>query len=276
MSPCPACEKETVRRLFALTVALPGAGRLRSHIARCRACGHRFLDTTPDEQREIERAYDQDYAGFRADPAFAARIRREVAETLAVRRPPPARVLDVGCGGGEFLKAASEAGYRATGIDVSVAAVAACRSRGLDARAGDFLRVDLGERFDLVTMWDVVEHLREPAAFVRRARELLSPGGWLLAKVPAFGALSFPPIFAYNRLAQIVLGAPAHVQYFTRASLAALVGGAGFDRIDWLIAGGFRTAATGGTWKKRAARFAAGAIARIAGNANLYLAAQRG
>ena len=171
---CPACASPETRKLVPLRVPLEGRSVVSTHIHACRACGHRFLRTSEDEQRQIESLYGHDYKGYVADPVFAARVRELLAACIVPRKPPPARVLDVGCGNGEFLVAAKERGYDAEGIDVSEAAAAMVRKRGVRARAADFLTADLGGAFDVITMWDVVEHLRVPSAFLRRARALLA------------------------------------------------------------------------------------------------------
>lgn len=272
---CPACASRRAHKLVPLAIAVDGRPAIRTWIWNCRDCTHRFLRTSDEEQRAIETIYGHHYTGYKEDPLFARRVREELDRAIAPRRPPPARLLDVGCGAGEFLAAATERGYRAEGIEVSEAAAALCRGRGLAARSGDFLATDFGGAFDLVTMWDVVEHLREPAAFMRRAAELLAPGGVLILKIPGFGLLSFPPIAVVPKVANVVLGAPAHVQYFNRRSLAALLARAGFARVDWLPARGLRSATTGGSLKKRVARAVARGIATAARNRTLFVAAAR-
>lgn len=257
-----------------LEVPLPRGGRLVSRVHRCPGCTHRFLHTTAEQQDAINTGYDDDYSGFREDPVFAERVREAVDREMVPRVPPPARVLDVGCGNGEFLAAAASRGYRVEGIDVSEASAARCRSRGLDARAGDFLEFPFEGDFEIVTMWDVLEHLREPHRFLCRAREVLSSGGCLITKTPGFGGGSFIPIALRNRLATGILGAPAHVQYFTPRSMEALLQRCGFSRLEWMTSRDFRSAPPATRWKQTLGRTFYGAIKHLARNRNLYLAAR--
>ncbi|HEY4121800.1 MAG TPA: class I SAM-dependent methyltransferase [Byssovorax sp.] len=271
---CPACGVSGLVRLTGLPrdIAFAGPG-----IFECPACRHRFLPTTPAQQVEIERAYGHDYEGYAADAFFGRAVREEVAAHLVPRVPPPARVLDVGSGAGEFLLAARAAGYDARGVDVSDAAAAIARSRGVPAESADFLTHDFGGTFDVISMWDVVEHLREPSAFLSRARELLSPRGVLLLKVPGFRGRAFLAIGAAPRLAQTILGAPAHIQYFCRQSLEALLDRTGFHDRAWLPQRPLRDVYGSPARPLRfARRHVREAIFRPLGSGALYLFAARG
>jgi SAM-dependent methyltransferase len=100
------------------------------------------------------------------------------------RRP---RILDVGCGTGANLLMLSKYGD-AEGVDVSEDALAFCRERGLDKvklGAGEELPYEDGT-FDLVTAFDVVEHMDDDLAGLREMRRVLRPGGHVLLFVPTF------------------------------------------------------------------------------------------
>lgn len=268
---CPACDSASLVELVDLSLAV-GNGVLQSRIMECRSCTHRFLPTTEYQQHLIETGYDADYAGFRHDPVFGRRIRAAIAADIRTRLSLPASVLDVGCGNGDFIRAAREYGFETQGIDVSEAAVRFCTETGLAARFGDFLKLEFDTRFDAITMWDVVEHLRQPGAFLIRAKELLKPGGYLFLKIPGFARLNFYPIRFWNHLARTLLGAPGHVQYFTPKSLSALLHNCGFADIQWLPGGPFRSVAPTRSLKRKLSRVFGRLVYIAAGNDNLYLA----
>jgi hypothetical protein len=159
-------------------------------------------------------------------------------------------------------------------VDISEDAAEHCRSLGLQARAGDFLTMPFAGGYDIITMWDVMEHLSRPAAFLQRARELLAPGGMVVLKIPGFGPLSYRAIAVYPRLATTVLSAPGHQQYFTPRSLTALLGRTGFAEPEWLPAGAFRSKRATTNLKTKLARLLTRAVSRTAGNGNLYVAAR--
>lgn len=220
----------------------------------------------------LDALYESHYAGFQVPERYRRALREELAATIRSRLPPPADVLDVGCGGGEFLAAATEAGYRARGVDVSAAAVAICRGRGLDASVGD---IPDGAAFDLVTFWDVLEHVPDPRAFLRRAHAALRPGGWVLVKSPGPSELSLAVAAALPRLAGAVLQAPAHVQFFRAATLTAILHAEGFTALEWPGRDGMRSPTTGGPLRRRLARRAVAALQRAGGDRNLYVVGRR-
>ncbi len=139
----------------------------------------------------------------------------------------PGRLLDLGCWVG-FLPAevAKVRGWGAVGVEPSRFAAAYARERlGVHVIEAPLLEAELeAGSFDAVFMGDVIEHLVDPHAALARVRQLLRPGGVLGLALPDAG----------SRVAR-VLGRrwwsviPTHVQYFTRASLVALLGRSGFE-----------------------------------------------
>lgn len=108
----------------------------------------------------------------------------EICRNVTDRRP---RILDVGCGTGANLLMLSEYG-EAEGVDVSEDALAFCRERGLSKvrlGAGEELPYEDGT-FDLVTAFDVVEHMDDDLAGLREMRRVLRPDGRVFLFVPTF------------------------------------------------------------------------------------------
>ena len=108
----------------------------------------------------------------------------EICRQVTDRRP---RILDVGCGTGANLIMLSKYGD-AEGVDVSEDALAFCRERGLDKvklGAGEALPYEEGT-FDLVTAFDVVEHMDDDLAGLSEMQRVLRPGGRVLLFVPTF------------------------------------------------------------------------------------------
>lgn len=102
-------------------------------------------------------------------------------------RLPPGRLLDVGCGTGGFMELAAGRGFRPTGFDYDRRVVDEAKARSLDAHCADFDEFVAGRQereFDLLTLFDVLEHTPEPAWFLRRLKPLIKPGGHLAVTLP--------------------------------------------------------------------------------------------
>ena len=143
---------------------------------------------------------------------YAARRRivlDQVKHILSTRKAGGVpRILDFGCGTGANLRAFSQLG-EGFGLDASPEAVAFCRERGLN-------RVELlqgplpqnppfGGRFDLITMLDVLEHIPDETAVLKKLGSWLVPGGVLLLAVPAYEALWSGEDFVSNHLRRYTL-----------------------------------------------------------------------
>jgi len=117
------------------------------------------------------------------DPRFA-RFFREFGDLRGIR------ALDLGCSGGAFLARLEAAGNEVWGIDIDDNALEVARARGLSNvhRLGvtDFVRKAQNEglRFQLITAFDVIEHLTDPVATLRELSTILEPGGKLVGTVP--------------------------------------------------------------------------------------------
>lgn len=95
----------------------------------------------------------------------------------------PNRVLDVGCGTGAFLEEARHDGPEVAGIEINPTAADVARSRGVSVTIGSILgAVPLGYGWDVVTLWDVLDHLDDPAEALSRLRARMKPGGLLVVR----------------------------------------------------------------------------------------------
>jgi SAM-dependent methyltransferase len=140
---------------------------------------------------EYQRMYEAEerqwwYAGMRA---LSLALLAEPLAELARRRP--VLILDAGCGTGNNLRHLARHG-RALGVDLSLEAVAFCRSRGVAAARAELSALPFPDgRFDCVTSLDVIYHrwVKDDAAAVVEMARVLRPGGLLLLRVPALRIL---------------------------------------------------------------------------------------
>jgi SAM-dependent methyltransferase len=129
------------------------------------------------------------------------------------------RLLDVGCGHGLLLDEARARGYETVGLEVSAASAAFGRNEyGLDIREQTLLDLDDDERFAVITLIDVLEHLSDPVAEIERCHELLAPDGVLCIVTPDPASLTAR--IAGRRWWALV---PAHSYLIPRRTLLELL-----------------------------------------------------
>ena len=118
--------------------------------------------------------------------------RRDILDAVVSREVPAgSRLLDIGCGTGYFLETMGDR-YEGWGLDQSELAVSMCRERGLThVHVGSALDVSAvgNEKFDAVTLFDVLEHLDDEAVAMENVKRALEPGGRVILTVPAFNWL---------------------------------------------------------------------------------------
>jgi 2-polyprenyl-3-methyl-5-hydroxy-6-metoxy-1,4-benzoquinol methylase len=201
----------------------------------CRSCGSGTTWPLVTDA-ELARFYPADYSAYGAPAGRLARLRaslRRMRDERVLRSVPfrelsglpPGRLLDVGCGRGQIGGPFADAGWHVVGIDPSPQACAAAAERGIDARQGTLasaMPAD-GERFDVVVFHHSLEHSSDPAADLRRARDVLDPAGRIVVSVPNFGSWQ-------SRLygsAWYDLDLPRHRTHFTAVGLGRALERAG-------------------------------------------------
>jgi 2-polyprenyl-3-methyl-5-hydroxy-6-metoxy-1,4-benzoquinol methylase len=218
--PCPSC-------------GAPPPGRAREEfppyrVVDCSACGLRFLSprvAREDAGRLYGEASYWEEGGLERGYASYSVLEPLLVKTF-VRRlrllPPPgpgARLLDVGCGPGAGLAAATSLGYEAWGLDPSPAGVAAARDRfGDRVRLGRLSDRALPEgSFDVVTLFDVVEHLYDPRRLAPDLDAHLAPGGRVLIATPNCESL----LARFSGRRWVSYKIPEHVVFYSPRTLRA-------------------------------------------------------
>jgi len=219
-------------------------------VFRCRGCG--LVYVTPRLHGDALRAVygeaywrsttpkSKGYADYAKDaPLYLKTFRRRfrlLRRELGDRR---LRVLDVGCAAGFFLRVCREHGHDAFGVEISqpIAAVAAGELGADRVWVGDLASaiadgpraVFAPRSFDLVTMWDVVEHVPDPQALLRQALGLLKPDGRLVVEtqnVASRFARTLGPRWQHYKHEE-------HLYHFDPHTARLLLEQAGFELVRW-------------------------------------------
>lgn len=218
---CPLCGPQRPRRPH------QRVGEWQYH--RC-ACGVLFLDPRPTEAALAQvyagneyfagDRFGHGYQSYGEDAEHYVRTYEARLTRLRGRLAPGARLLDVGCGYGYALEAARRRGLEAWGLDFDGPALERCRGK-IGERAVTLERAETRlspGQFDVITLFDVLEHLYEPQTELARYARWLRPGGFLIMTTPdadsPLARLSGPRWVSYK--------VPEHTYIFHRRSLAAL------------------------------------------------------
>jgi len=217
-----------------------------------REYGYRRLDPVPTSS-ELDRFYQSRYfdlikKGGRAPELQKLMAGGETAErelawlrrtlhadvcTVLQEVAPGKRLLDIGCGTGDFSDSARGHGFETTGIEPSTEAAGMARSRGLTVHASTLQEYAESHRdgagFDAAVLLNVLEHVPHPARMLGALKTVMAPGGVVCIRVP--NDYSEVQRAAHEKVggAPWWVAVPDHVNYFDFASLRRFLGACGFD-----------------------------------------------
>ena len=240
---CPACAhadfrlyREVVSGVREVPDGLDRGAFVHVRIERCASCGL-YRTVHLGDPRTPAQLYEEDSVSFEASAskigAAGDRSPSSTDELSMLGVEPPARLLDVGCGAGAFLSRAARAGYEASGIDLDPKAVAFARDRlGLSVQRMSLEELPQSERYDVITMLGVLEHIPEPARFLSWAREHLADGGEVLIGVPHAGSLN-RLVSRLSRDEWDMFLEPGHLYHYDVRTLGMLAARAGLTPRRW-------------------------------------------
>ncbi len=224
----------------------------------CKNCGCLYVGQDP-AHIDFEALYGQAYYSGGSGAVFADYVGQEQARRAHARRKlavlrhlPPriarsGRLLDLGCAAGFFL-AEAKAHYEVQGVELSAWSSAYARERlGLRVFTGTLQAAALpSDHFDVLTLWDVIEHVSDPLPLLQEAARVLKPGGRLALTTGDWGS-------AYaQRHGQDwhLMTPPWHLTMFSRSTLGLASQRAGLRVVAWKSEG---VAGDGAWWRNRPA-----------------------
>jgi len=244
---CPICKSASLKKYFRLRCNNLSA-------LKCGDCKHIFIENSPVKSSKASNYYTMDdfkgdrklqndrwYTNYYRDcftdyeshlgSSLVLKQFQEKLKFLNLQFPKKGRLLDIGCATGVFLDMARKQGWSVEGIEVSHdLAVYAKEKFSLKVHELDLTQAKLNsEPFDVITLFDVIEHLPQPNLIIEACKELLTSGGILLIRTPmeesllrdiakliyksSFRKLEFPLLWFYSF---------EHIQSFSLKSLRTL------------------------------------------------------
>ena len=195
-------------------------------ILSCRRCSTVYTPYLPWYSSEVY--YETYYWDQNLEPpAFVqSRLEEIVAEFAPYRQTN--RLLDIGCGAGNLLRAARNGGWEAQGLDVAVNAAKHVRELGFEVFHGELRDAQFpGAHFDVITAAELLEHLPDPRAELKEIARLLRPGGLFWTTTPHARGLAARVLGLKWRC----ISPPEHLQLFSANGLKSLMLDVGFREI---------------------------------------------
>ena len=231
---CPVCKSQNTDELYpenldlhkpTFTYEFSPKSQKTFRVVRCRNCTHVFCWPLPKNiYKNYEDVVDKEYLRHSQTRRLSAKLVLNILSHYA----PFGRLLDIGCATGDFLTVAKDFGYSVEGLELSKWSSEIVKNKGIKVHK-ELLRSlssRLPGRFDVVTMWGVIEHFQNPLDEMIYINKLLKPGGILAVWTGDV-----------NGIMSRILGRRwwywqgQHIQYFTSVSLNRLGRLTGFEHI---------------------------------------------
>lgn len=204
-------------------------------IQRCPDCGLFFNSPRPT-QTDIAASYNSD-AVYKEWDTTAEYHKRQFKIRLGHILPfvDSGRLLDVGAGNGLFMEVAADAGFKCEGTELSDTGTGRTRKRGFEISQGQLTDIDFGsKRFDVVSMWHVLEHVPNPGEVTKKVFDILEPGGVFALAVPN----ETRPLFRHQwnkktKLWMNAWGHEIHLSHFLPKTLRKSLEKTGFEVLDF-------------------------------------------
>jgi 2-polyprenyl-3-methyl-5-hydroxy-6-metoxy-1,4-benzoquinol methylase len=235
---CNLCGSSDYRELFSRRDLSLGLGGLFT-IVQCQNCSLVYQNPRPTLEELFDVYYSEEYDQYtrsvRKDEVFVRRWDRlyglrKRCRAVMKHCSTGGRILDIGCSTGNFLDTLRQCGWEVHGVEPSpVAATYAREQLGLSVFNGTLedAQFDTGT-FDVVTMWDVIEHLPDPAGSLREIARILKDNGLLVVATPQLDSLD-ARLFGRFWIGYEI---PRHLTIFSLRTLSQMAARAGFVLVD--------------------------------------------
>lgn len=234
---CPICHSKKQTDLF----KVPDRFKLQDgdifQLVSCEQCELVFLNPRPKPD-----TISQFYQNVEYQPFLSTQKKLSIFEQLytlirtfanknkfrkILKLKPPGRILDIGCGTGEFLNVMKLNGWETFGVEKDSSAVEFAKSAyNLNVKTGELAEAGFEKKgFDVISMWHVLEHVYQPCDELNRIKDLLKNDGVLLIAVPNIAS----PDAGFYKNNWIALDTPRHLTHFTEKNMADLCSRNGFQ-----------------------------------------------
>jgi SAM-dependent methyltransferase len=226
--PCPLCGQSSVSEWLRAPDRLHGR-RQPYLLVRCSACSLVWLRNAPLPQ-EMHHHYTDAYHRLISAAGETSPHRWQDHTKTLIQHKQSGAVLDLGCSSGAFLEFLKGESWKLAGIEMSGDCARRAEARtGADVFVGDILDAPFpAESFDVITCFDVLEHLYEPLRVIAKVYEWLKPGGVFYVQVPNVDAAEARVFGTYWHGLEL----PRHLFHYSPASLRHLAKSTGLREVS--------------------------------------------
>lgn len=186
---------------------------------KCMDCECLFISNIQIDKQYYKKYYESDYYSTSEDAKFLSAAWSFIYSLLFNKkewfilnyfknRKNKLSILDIGCGNGNFLASLNPAIFEKNGLEINLQGIKICEGKGIKIYKKPVEFEDFGEKkFDIITLWHVLEHLENPAALLGKVREILKNDGILIIQVPNNESMGFK----YGKEYWFHLDSPRHL-----------------------------------------------------------------
>lgn len=177
----------------------------------CNGCHTISIQPTPSN-KELEKFYPTSYYTHK----HYGLLNKYFLKLRANKIPKKNSILDIGCGEGSFLKLMKDKGYNCYGLETSAAGLKEAHKKNITIYT-DIRRIR--RKFDVITLWQVFEHINRPISYLKSIKKLLKKNGFLIISIPNFDSLQ-------SKIGKDIwfhLDLPRHVFHYTPKTIVSLL-----------------------------------------------------
>jgi 2-polyprenyl-3-methyl-5-hydroxy-6-metoxy-1,4-benzoquinol methylase len=195
-------------------------------VASCDNCGFLFIPPYYRRQIKYEQYKNADVtAAVRSGNNWVKIQRHKLRFKFIQKYIKSGKLFDLGAGWGHFMLAGKELGYDVYGIEIADQPYQYCvNDLKLPVDHIDFFKMDESKKFDLISMWDVLEHIDKADEFLDKCSRLSKPGGWLFLQVPQIDSY-----FAKKYKDEWKMMGLDHVNYFSKDTITKILSQHGYE-----------------------------------------------
>ncbi len=206
---CPVCNNNDIGYLKNFE---------KLHLMKCNNCTFVFDERIPSEFELNEHYKVYAYSGLKPISEQTVKSYNRLLDQFEKYRES-GNILDLGCGQGDFLIEAKKRNWNVYGVEYSESAVNLCKSRGIEMHQGSLTEDVFGDmQFDVITSFEVIEHINNPNDFMSAATHKLKEKGLFYCTTPNFNSIL--RFFEKDKFKMICY--PEHISFYTKKSIKYL------------------------------------------------------